>query len=389
MATLALYAPNVASLAPITWIRSRVLKITSNPQMPAPLRATHALLVDGPPPSTHGFALVLSRVPSALDGPTENCLFLDGRLDYLSDGDVVRFDPANSSIKTLWRRSANSNAFLLTERCNSFCLMCSQPPRDIEDSFLLDEVLDAIPLIDRDAKEIGLTGGEPAIYGDRLASLVHTLKLALPHTAVHVLTNGRLFSDASLAASLAAVNHPDLMLGIPIYSRIAEVHDFIVQAKGAFAETIQGILNLKEHGVRVEIRVVVHRQTTPGLLELANFISRNLLFVDHVALMGLEVTGFTRANLGALLVSPDEYAEDLTASVLALNRAGLRVSIYNHPLCALSPDVWPWAVRSISDWKNEYAEVCRECDVLDRCGGLFATSRANPQFTPKALQVSK
>ncbi len=40
--------------------------------------------------------------------------------------------------------------------------------------------------------------------------------------------------------------------------------------------TIEGILNLKRCGVRVEIRVVIHRETYKRLPELARFIARNL-----------------------------------------------------------------------------------------------------------------
>ena len=55
-------------------------------------------------------------------------------------------------------------------------------------------------------------------------------------------------------------------------------------------------MNLKRLGQKVEIRVVLHKQTYRRLPQLAEFLTRNLLFVNHVALMGLEITGFTRAN---------------------------------------------------------------------------------------------
>ena len=37
-------------------------------------------------------------------------------------------------------------------------------------------------------------------------------------------------------------------------------HDYVVQADGAFDETVRGILNLKRQGVLMEVRVVVHKQ---------------------------------------------------------------------------------------------------------------------------------
>lgn len=80
-------------------------------------------------------------------------------------------------------------------------------------------------------------------------------------TGLHILSNGRAFSDAAFAEKFVSTSHPDLMLGIPIYSDLSEIHDYVVQADGAFDETIRGVLNLKRFKQKVEIRVVIHKQT--------------------------------------------------------------------------------------------------------------------------------
>jgi MoaA/NifB/PqqE/SkfB family radical SAM enzyme len=82
------------------------------------------------------------------------------------------------------------------------------------------------------------------------------------------------------------------------------LHDFVVQATGAFDQTLRGIMNLAINRVPVEIRVVVHKLTYERLPDLAGFIARNLPFVSHVALMGLEPTGFTKSNMEALWIDP-------------------------------------------------------------------------------------
>ena len=165
------------------------------------------------------------------------------------------------------------------------------------------------------------------------------------------------------------------MLGIPIYSASSQVHDYIVQADGAFDGTIRGILNLKTYGQQVEIRVVIHRQNYAHLPALAEFIARNLTFVDHVALMGLEMTGFAKANIDDLWIDPADYKQELYAAASLLNDFGLRTSIYNHQLCTIDRRIWTLAVKSISDWKNEYRPECSGCTVQERCGGFFATGR--------------
>jgi hypothetical protein len=108
---------------------------------------------------------------------------------------------------------------------------------------------------------------------------------------------------------------------------------------------------------------------------LAEFITRNLRFVDQVALMGLEMTGFTRTNLADLWVDPASYQAELTSAVEHLTAHAVRAWIYNHQLCILSPSLWPFARKSISDWKNEYMPECEGCSKMADCGGFFSSAR--------------
>jgi His-Xaa-Ser system radical SAM maturase HxsC len=319
-----------------------------------------------------GFRAYLLHGPVA--SAPRDAFVLGPDLRYLTHGDVVRVDPRRRALAALYRRNSLSNAFLVTERCDNYCLMCSQPPRSADDSWLVDELRQVIPLISPDTAELGLTGGEPGLLRERLVDLVQMMKAHLPRTAVHILSNGRQFSDVDLANSMGKVQHPDLMIGIPLYSDLPEEHDFVVQAKGAFDETIRGILHLKRAGVRVELRFVVHRETYVRLPQFAEFVTRNLAFADHVALMGLEPTGFARANIDRLWIDPVDYRDQLRMATQALHHAGMRVSIYNHQLCVLDPAIHHLARKSISDWKNRYFDECRDCVARDACGGFFASS---------------
>ena len=380
-----------AQIRPLTIERSAILRITTNPNYPGPLRGKSALLQDNVTTEpSNGFAMLLVRNAfSDQKLPMINVLKIGSDLDYLSDGDVVRVGP-DGRIKTIYRREARGVSLLVTERCNSFCVMCSQPPRDVNDDYLIDDYLEAIPLFDRKTREIGITGGEPTLLGKRLFKLLRALKAHLPDTAVHVLSNGRTARDLSLAEAFARVKHPDLMLGIPLYSDIPAIHDFVVQADGAYDETLRGIINLKRYGVRVEIRVVIHRQTYKRLPDLARFITRNLQFVDHVALMGLELMGFARSNLDEVWIDPVDYQAELYEATNALARAGIRTSIYNHQLCLLDPRIRSFSVRSISDWKNEYMPECAGCQLMSQCGGFFSSAvlRRSPHIQPQLVQLN-
>lgn len=320
-----------------------------------------------------GFRAYLLREPAAVRDLGEVYL-LGAEHQYVAAGDVLRIDPMRGSLTALYRAGARTNTFLVTERCDNLCVMCSQPPRERDDAWLVDELEEAIPLVSSDAKEIGITGGEPALLGARLVSLLLALRDHLPSTAVHALSNGRRFSDEAFARAVGAVKHPDLMIGIPLYADLPEVHDYVVQARGAFDETVRGVLALKRAGVRVELRFVIHRETAERLADFARFVARNLTFVDHVALMGMEPVGFAKANLDQLWVDPLDYGRALGEAARTLHRAGMAVSIYNHQLCVLDASLHAFARRSISDWKNAYFEECDGCALRGECGGFFASS---------------
>jgi His-Xaa-Ser system radical SAM maturase HxsC len=295
--------------------------------------------------------------------------------DYLADGDIIGIRHTTKRFRTLFRKSAKHNSFLATERCNNYCLMCSQPPKDVDDGWILEEIADSLPLLEAPLAAMTFTGGEPLTDWRGFIGLLAQCRDRLPLTALQVLTNGRAFSDSGIVDAWAGVKHPDLIAAIPVYAAVDHIHDHVVQAKGAFDETVLGILKMKDRRQRVEIRVVLHALTAPVIAETCRWIARNLPFVDHVALMGLENTGFAIANDALLWIDPMDYRDALAESVDLLSAAGVAVSVYNLPRCVLDPSVWPYAVQSISDWKNGYVDECDRCGEKSRCSGLFTSGR--------------
>jgi His-Xaa-Ser system radical SAM maturase HxsC len=298
-------------------------------------------------------------------------------IDHLRQGHVIAIEPMNGFIRTVYRPESQHNILFATERCNSNCLMCSQPPKDADDTdALTDRNLQLIDFMSPATEYLTITGGEPTLLGGRLFAILAKLRDRLPETDIHILTNGRRFAWPEFTAEFAAVSHPRLSLGIPLYSDYAPLHDYVVQARGAFDQTVLGLHQLARHGINIEVRVVLHALTTSRLKLLAEYISRNLTFVDHVAFMGLEQTGYTPRNIEELWIDPVDYQEELEASVTVLARFGIEARIYNHQLCVLKPSLWKYSKQSISDWKNIYMDCCTGCHVRERCGGFF-------QWAPK------
>jgi His-Xaa-Ser system radical SAM maturase HxsC len=335
-----------------------------------------------------GFAGVLTTNSYAADSLTP-CVYGIAALDHLQEGDIVYLGE-DGNVKTLYRVNSFHNMILATERCNSNCLMCSQPPKDRDDVPRLFEIYrQAIPLIPKDCFELTISGGEPTLMGNLLFQLLELIKEELPNTEIHILTNGRIFAWPAWAERLAAVSNPRIMLGIPVYSDYYQQHDHIVQARNAFNQTILGLHNLARYGIRTEIRVVLHALSVPRLSKLSRFIYKNLPFAEHVTFMGLEYTGYTPHNIDQLWIDPYDYGNELEESVHFLATQGMHVSVYNAQLCILPVSLWPFARKSISDWKNDYMECCQHCDMLNDCGGLFTWNLKKCSAHIQPLKLSK
>jgi len=300
-------------------------------------------------------------------------------INHLEVGDIVLIHP-NGMVYTLFRKNSSHNSLFITDRCNSNCLMCSQPPKNVDDLdyyyHINSRLIDMIPPTTR---ELGITGGEPTLLGQRFIELLSHITRKLPNTEVHVLTNGRSFAWKNIPKAIFDVNNPRIVFGIPLYSDYHLLHDYIVQAKNAYFQTLLGFHNMARYGLRLELRIVLHRQTYKRLSMLAKFIFKNLPFVEHVAFMGLEYTGYTPKNGELLWIEPDEYSNELEESVLFLDSMGMNVSIYNLQLCILRPSLWKFARKSISDWKRDYLSQCQQCLLLNECGGVFATSKKHSE----------
>lgn len=246
--------------------------------------------------------------------------------------------------------NSNDNALFITSQCNNRCVMCCQPPllrNDLDGYFQKNMALiDSAP---RELRSLGITGGEPTLLGDRLFELLRHIRLKLPETEIHLLTNGRAFADKEYARKLAECNTEKILLGIPLHADYAGDHDAITQVKGSFEETMLGLYNLGRYDIGIELRVVITKMNYLRLPKLPDFIYRNLPFVEFISLMGLEYTGYTIKNREAVWIDPMDYQAELTQAVLELRDWRMDVSIFNLPRCILPEALWPFARKSISD----------------------------------------
>lgn len=275
-----------------------------------------------------------------------------------------------------FRIDSNDNTLFTTARCNNNCIMCCQPPLNNDD---IDELFERnIAIIDHAPKDIpvvGISGGEPTLLGDKLIDLINHIRTTLPEADIHMLSNGRNFTDIEFTRKVCEAADDKLFVGVPLHSDYYRDHDIIAGAKEAYNETMAGIFNLSALGAVIELRIVINKLNYMRLPQMAEFIHKNLPFVGWTAFMAMEHIGHAVSNERNVWIEPINYADKLTEAVLILAEWRKEVAVYNVPLCLIPESIHQYAQKSISDWKNKYLPTCDECSLKSKCCGLFATSQ--------------
>lgn len=302
----------------------------------------------------------------------------------IDDGDIVTINQFGQ-LRVILSRRANHNTLLVTERCNNLCLFCSQPPRDEEDDWLLSYGALALAAFEFDG-EIGISGGEPLLYGDAFIEFLEFVSDHSPKTKLHVLTNGRAFSNLKFTEKVASKSRlMEITFGIPLYSAKASVHDYLVGKSGAFSETVIGMINAGNSGIRMEVRFIPTQKNAIELPQVVEYISRVFSGVVQLSIMNLEATGWAKRNWQSLQCETEEYKDALKEGLLIADIAGLNPALFNFPLCHLPVTVREYSVKSISDWKNYYPNECTNCELKNNCGGYFSSSRGKYHQQPRRI----
>lgn len=309
-------------------------------------------------------------------------LSLPSSAKYLCSGDIIQVN--KNSIRIFLSQKADTNTILVTEQCNNLCSFCSQPPKDHDDTYLYDNAIAALIEFDH-SSQIGITGGEPTLNKKKFLELLEKPSIYDKPLDLHILTNGRSFSDIDFCRSIVqrSSNH-NLVFGIPLYSHTPSVHDQLVGSDGAWAETIDGLINAIHSGFRIELRFIPTQLNQNEISNYLNFVSTFLFGIEQISIMNLEPQGWARHNWNKLFVDPSSYIELALDAFSLCEIKGVPVRLFNYPLCSLnSSKLEKYTVKSISDWKNYYPSDCDKCIKKDLCGGYFSSACNQYQIKPR------
>jgi His-Xaa-Ser system radical SAM maturase HxsC len=230
-------------------------------------------------------------------------------------------------------------------------------------------------MMNRQTKFLTITGGEPTLLKNGLVEILSFCKKYLPMTQIEILSNGRMFFYCSFVDAISSVGIKFLEVGVPLHSWNEKGHDQITLVPGSFVQTVTGIKNLANSNINVEIRVVIQKGNYLELTDIANFIIKEMPNVKRVSFIGMEMLGSAIKNSENIWVNYQEIGLNLKDSIFKLLTHGIKVNIYNIPLCKIDVDLRSLCVKSISDYKVRYLEECDSCKLKDECGGIFVSSK--------------
>lgn len=307
-------------------------------------------------------------------------------LPCIDDGDVVQLHLGSKLLELVFQVNSSTNSLYVTNACNSRCQFCPQPSSADDGSqyTIAEEIID---LVEKGGECVNITGGEPTILRERFLRVIRKATEKWPTTKLFVLTNGRLLADDAFVSDVidARCGSP-LGFGIPLYSDAAAEHDRVVDVRGAFGQTIRGLLRLAAHRVEIEIRVVISKLTYQRLSSLIGFIGRNLPFVSRVVFMGLEPMGYCRERWEDFWIDPKDCVDEMKVASDVADNLGVTVLLYNFQLCCLPDCLAKKACVTISEWKRFYIDACLLCKRKSSCGGFFA-SQDEPRYRPLQFRL--
>ena len=259
---------------------------------------------------------------------------LSEELHRFHNFDVVGINPLGE-ISMLYDTTSFDNTLLITNHCNSNCLMCPvstyvrREDRGVEDSALL-ELVKHIP---NNSNHITITGGEPFLKKDTMLNVLELIKNNSNNVDCLLLTNGRVFSNLEYFNKFRSVCPANILIGIPLHGCTALKHDKITQTPGSFDQTVIGIKRLISCGIKVEIRVVISKLNCYDIEKIAQYIVSEFKKVYSVKFVGLEMMGNASVNSNDVWISYTEAFSKSRKSIDLLVENSIDVELYNFPLC--------------------------------------------------------
>ena len=190
-----------------------------------------------------------------------------------------------------------SAQFELTFRCNHLCTFCYNAPEGRRE-MTTPEIFETL----RKISEFGvlyltMTGGEALCHKDFFKIAAEARRLGM---ALRIYSNGYLLADKAMVKRVADLK--PMEVEISIHGAKAETHDALTRIKGSFEKTMQGLRNLKEAGIKVQLKCPITKLNQTELFEIRDLADGLGFYMTFDAV----ITPKDDGNLDPLSLRPDD-----------------------------------------------------------------------------------
>lgn len=269
--------------------------------------------------------------------------------------------------------------------CNNNCLFCAVDSEAHKNLLLSTTEISRFLRMLENIKdmEIEISGGEPTLRPE-LFYFLERLNTNFPKIRPTILTNGRKFSDISMAARISEFRPFSLL--VPIHGDTPQLHDAITRAQGSFNETLLGVKNLYDYGLTVGLKTIINGLNYKKMPQLVEMIAQRFPECPGIIINGLELQGQALINKDLIGVKLSDTAQYVESALDIAKEYNLKVIVYSIPPCILSEEYRKFSgvkkrstvisktpLADMQHVKLTYGtvELCKECRYYPRCTGAW------------------
>ena len=246
-----------------------------------------------------------------------------------------------------------------------------------------DYVLKKIENSDDDVLTLG--GGEPTVHEGFFEFLKEVRERRPDLGMIHVLTNGRRFSDKEFISGFEDSMEP-LKFSVSMYGHTPGIHDSITRVDGSFEETVEGLKNILSEGYEADLKFIINRKNFKYIPEMLKFADKNFEGVKDTVLVMPRYVGRAWRNREEIKVS---FGKVVPYIEMAYEFFDTDFEVYHLPPCMLKKEVREVAMTGITKYEADgirFLDRCDDCALRDRCPGIWETYlMLFPDFRPRPV----
>ena len=247
-------------------------------------------------------------------------------------------------------------------------------------TLVTDNVIEFLDINDGDT--VLLTGGEPTMYNGFIDVAKYVNECG---GSVEILTNSIKFANKAFCDE--ASEYID-SAQCSFYSWSEPITTYLTGNKRAYKSTVDGIHNLIDCGVDVQIKTLVNLRPCYRTLDLTIDKIINEFGIDTVWISGCDFVGNLQTNHG-LIISLKRCTAYIDKAIDVATTSGVKVELMYLPLCIMSARnaklvssrrggcgidsyLSGDGIEGTGCYDYTYGHECLNCELQDRCTGVWS-----------------